>query len=174
MISKETRPSKVIMSTMNIQRTYAGRRQALSRKRPLSTDATDPNPPKRPRILTDTNRSLARPQEAKRNGKQKQQKLIQLHFCVDRPILRTCPSCSLSYTKGVPEDEALHSAHCVRVQKGMEWGREEEKEKFKACIEEVVTGAKLKSGLRGRIICFRADVSGRIGSKVSQLAWCLV
>lgn len=48
----------------------------------------------------------------------------------------------------------------------MEWGREEEKERGKAGVEEVESGVRLKDGRRGRIICFRADVGGRIGSKV--------
>jgi N-acetyltransferase len=47
----------------------------------------------------------------------------------------------------------------------MEWGREEEKEKIKAGVQEVATGVKLKDGRRGRIISFRADISGKIGSK---------
>lgn len=49
----------------------------------------------------------------------------------------------------------------------MEWGREEERESTKAGVTEAATGLKLKSGVRGRIISFRADVGGRIGSKVS-------
>jgi N-acetyltransferase len=90
----------------------------------------------------------------------------QLHFCIDQPIYRTCPLCALSYTKGAPDDESLHRAHCARVQKGMEWGREEEKEKIKAGVVEVASGVKLKDGRKGRIICFKADAGGKIGSKV--------
>ncbi|KAJ7470269.1 hypothetical protein FB451DRAFT_330802 [Mycena latifolia] len=93
----------------------------------------------------------------------------QLHFCIDQTILRTCPLCALSYTKGAPDDESLHKAHCARVQKGMEWGREEEKEKLKAGVEEVASGVKLKDGRRGRIISFKADAGGKIGSKLSTL-----
>jgi N-acetyltransferase len=48
----------------------------------------------------------------------------------------------------------------------MEWGREEEKEKVKAGVIEVQSGVRLKDGSRGRIICFKADVGGKIGSKV--------
>ena len=75
--------------------------------------------------------------------------------------------CDLSYTKGAPGDEKLHRAHCSRIQKGMEWGREEEKEKMKAGVQEVGSLVRLKNGIRGRIIFFQADVGGKIGSKVS-------
>lgn len=146
----------------SIQRTYAGRNNALPRKRPLPDDVAVSLPAKRPRVLGGTKRT-SKP----RLGENKKQNLIQLHFCTDRPILRTCPLCSLSYTKGAPDDEVLHTAHCARVQKGMEWGREEERECTKAGVKEVATGLKLKSGIRGRIISFRTDVGGRIGSKVS-------
>ena len=144
-----------------VQRTYAGRHHVLSRKRPLSDDDDVALPQKRTRPLSGAKRQ-AKP------GKDKQQTLVQLHFCTDRPILRTCPLCSLSYTKGAPDDEMLHTVHCASVQRGMEWGREEERECTKAGVLEIVTGVKLKDGSKGRIICFRADANGRIGSKVSS------
>ena len=97
----------------------------------------------------------------------KKKALTQLHFCIETSILRKCPLCDLSYTKGAPGDEELHRVHCSRVQKGMEWGKEEEKEKTKADVQEIVPVVKLKDGIRGRIISFRADVGGKIGSKVS-------
>ena len=96
----------------------------------------------------------------------KQQKLTQLHFALDVTVLRTCDKCDLSYTKGAPDDESLHRKHCARVQKGLEWGREEEREALKANVEELATGVKLKNGSRGRMICFRPDVGGKIGAKV--------
>ncbi|KAJ6606485.1 hypothetical protein DFH09DRAFT_9970 [Mycena vulgaris] len=102
-------------------------------------------------------------------AKPKAKTFTQLHFCIDQTILRTCPLCALSYTKGAPDDESLHRAHCARVQKGMEWGREEEKEKLKAGVVEVASGVKLKDGRKGRIICFKADAGGKIGSKLSVL-----
>ncbi|KAJ7197154.1 hypothetical protein GGX14DRAFT_668286, partial [Mycena pura] len=108
-------------------------------------------------------------QVAKPKQKPKAKALTQLHFCIDQTTLRTCPLCALSYTKGAPDDESLHRAHCARVQKGMEWGREEEKEALKAGVTEVVSDAKLKNGSKGRIICFRADAGGKIGSKLSTL-----
>jgi N-acetyltransferase len=100
------------------------------------------------------------------DGGKKPRTLTQLHFCIDQTILRTCSQCGLTYTKGAPDDDVLHRAHCARVQKGMEWGREEEKETLKYGVMEVHRGVKLKDGRKGRIICFRADVGGKIGSKV--------
>ncbi|KAF8654231.1 hypothetical protein AX16_003754 [Volvariella volvacea WC 439] len=99
----------------------------------------------------------------------KQKKLTQLHFCIDQTTLKTCPLCDLSYTKGAPDDEALHRSHCARVRRGMEWGREEEKETVKYNVREVATDVKLKNGQKGRIICFNADAGGKLGSKLSAL-----
>lgn len=84
--------------------------------------------------------------------------------------MRKCPLCDLSYIKGAEDDEALHKTHCARVQQGMEWGREEEKDGIRdgqSMILEVendikLTGAKEK----GRIICLPVDVNGKIGAKV--------
>ncbi|THV07928.1 hypothetical protein K435DRAFT_825241 [Dendrothele bispora CBS 962.96] len=100
---------------------------------------------------------------------QKQKTLTQLHFCIDKSIIKTCASCGLSYTKGAEEDEALHKKHCMRAQKGMEWGREEEKEGTKAGVKEVASGVKMKDGKKGRIICVNADMKGKIGSKLATL-----
>jgi N-acetyltransferase len=50
----------------------------------------------------------------------------------------------------------------------MEWGREEEREAEKAGVEEIQAAVKLKDGKKGRIIYFKANVGGRIGSKVSK------
>ena len=98
----------------------------------------------------------------------KQKQLTQLHFALDTTVLRTCAICSLTYTRAAPDDESLHRAHCARVQKGMEWGKEEEREakNGKVHVEEVSSDVRLSNGGKGRIICFRADVSGKIGSKV--------
>ncbi|XP_006458238.1 hypothetical protein AGABI2DRAFT_190585 [Agaricus bisporus var. bisporus H97] len=96
--------------------------------------------------------------------------LTQLHFSIDKSTLRTCPLCNLSYTKGAPEDESLHRTHCVRVQRGMEWGKEEERESSKVGVVEVASQVKIgKSGKRGRIISCPVDCSGKIGSKISAL-----
>ncbi|KAK2467020.1 hypothetical protein APHAL10511_001278 [Amanita phalloides] len=145
-----------------VQRTYG---RALSHKRPLLYDAPDASRPSKRSRAVSTAKRTAKPKDKNET----QRNLIQLHFCIDRPILRTCPLCSLSYTKGAPDDEMLHTAHCARVQKGMEWGREEEKECAKAGVVQVATGVKLKNGVKGRIVCFKTNVSGRIGSKVTTL-----
>lgn len=92
--------------------------------------------------------------------------LTQLHFALDSSVLRTCSHCGLSYTKGAPDDEALHRSHCGRVQRGMEWGKEEEREALKVSVDEVAASVKLRDGTKGRIICFPATVGGKIGTKV--------
>ncbi|KIP08168.1 hypothetical protein PHLGIDRAFT_104748 [Phlebiopsis gigantea 11061_1 CR5-6] len=101
----------------------------------------------------------------------KQKQLTQLHFALDTTVLRTCAVCSLTYTRAAPDDESLHRAHCARVQRGMEWGKEEEREakNGKVRIEEVRTDVKLPNGAKGRVVCFRADVGGKIGSKLTTL-----
>lgn len=50
----------------------------------------------------------------------------------------------------------------------MEWGKEEEREckSGKVNVEEVESDVRLKNGTKGRIICFRVDVGGKIGAKV--------
>lgn len=50
----------------------------------------------------------------------------------------------------------------------MEWGKEEEREakNGKVHIEDIQSDVKLSNGAKGRIICFRADAGGKIGSKV--------
>jgi N-acetyltransferase len=79
--------------------------------------------------------------------------------------------CDLSYNKGAEDDEALHKTHCARVQQGMEWGREEEKDGIRdgqSIILEVENDIKLTGAKdKGRIISFSAEVNGKIGAKVS-------
>jgi N-acetyltransferase len=48
----------------------------------------------------------------------------------------------------------------------MEWGKEEQKEFEKHNVAEIDSAIKLKSGAQGRIICFNANVGGKIGAKV--------
>lgn len=167
----------------SVKRTYGSRtsRPALPLSSPSSTLASSPTSVTKrkrpfaeqlsfsnlPKLSHPTKRQkLSDNAKPKQKEKEKQKTLTQLHFCIDQPVLRTCPLCDLSYTKGAPDDETLHRAHCARVQKGMEWGREEEKEKLKADVVEIATGVKLKDGRKGRIISFRADSGGKIGSKV--------
>ena len=70
------------------------------------------------------------------------------------------------------DHEGLHRAHCARVQKGMEWGKEEEREakNRKVVVEEVRGDIKLKNGGKGRIISFRADAGGKVGNKASNVS----
>ncbi|KAJ3762977.1 hypothetical protein EV360DRAFT_92097 [Lentinula raphanica] len=101
--------------------------------------------------------------------KLQQKNLKQLHFCIDQSIVRTCKVCKLTYTKGAEDDEALHRAHCARVQRGMEWGKEEEREKDSAGVREIPGRVKLKDGKKGRIVCVDATATGKIGTKLSAL-----
>ncbi|KIJ69588.1 hypothetical protein HYDPIDRAFT_172933 [Hydnomerulius pinastri MD-312] len=156
-----------------IKRTYSARSKAsLSSSSPsttpvkrksLDTDTENAPPPKK--RLASRLKSTGRPS----SGKSSQKTLRQLHFILDSSILKTCLLCGLSYTKGAPDDEALHRSHCGRVQRGMEWAREEERESLKAGVEEVAVGVKLKDGTNGRIISFAANVGGRIGTKLANL-----
>ncbi|KAI0724044.1 hypothetical protein C8T65DRAFT_628304 [Cerioporus squamosus] len=146
-----------------LKRTYSTRAatKPLLPSSPTS-ELTSPPPPTRKRPFTD------RPTE-QNTPTSKQPKLTQLHFSLDTPTLRTCPLCDLSYTRGAPDDEALHKAHCARVQRGLEWGKEEQREAVKAGIEELQSNVKLRNGARGRVICFRPDIGGKIGAKLAVL-----
>lgn len=163
------------MQTMNkVKRTYSSRSRLslpssspspsppLTMRRKRFGEGAENEPPTKKRITTKTSPSgrLAKP---------KQSVLRQLHFSIETSVLRTCTICGLSYTRGAPDDESLHRAHCLRVQRGMEWGREEEREAEKAGVEEIQSAVKLKNGKKGRIICFKANVGGRIGSKLAIL-----
>ncbi|KAJ7771687.1 hypothetical protein B0H16DRAFT_1660670 [Mycena metata] len=143
-------------------KTYSRTKRTLLSSLPSSPPSVLASP-------TPTPKAKAKKAAAKPPPKAKAKTFTQLHFCIDQTILRTCALCGLSYTKGAPDDEALHKAHCARVQKGMEWGREEEKEQLAAGVVEVASGVKLKDRKKGRIICFKADVGGKIGSKLSTL-----
>ncbi|KAF8962290.1 hypothetical protein BDZ97DRAFT_1825464, partial [Flammula alnicola] len=108
-------------------------------------------------------------------SKGKSKTLTQLHFNIDQSILRTCSLCDLSYTKGAPDDEALHRAHCTRVRQGMEWGREQEQDRMRGTenvVIEVKADIKLKANKKkGRIICFPADIESReriVGCVIAQ------
>ena len=52
----------------------------------------------------------------------------------------------------------------------MEWGKEEEKERVKVGVEDIARGVQLKDGSKGRIISFKANVGGRLRSKVNFLS----
>ncbi|KAF5391734.1 hypothetical protein D9757_001807 [Collybiopsis confluens] len=155
-----------------ITRTYASR---PARQEPRSLQASSPGPSTskrpfdafQPSLLAKPALGTKRARISKEKGKQKT--LKQLHFCIDQSVVKTCALCKLSYTKGAEDDEVLHRAHCARVQRGMEWGREEEREKDSAGSKEVLTSVPLKDGKKGRIICVDASVGGKIGSKLSAL-----
>ncbi|KAA1474900.1 hypothetical protein DENSPDRAFT_841568 [Dentipellis sp. KUC8613] len=139
-----------------------------SLKRPLKERLSFTNQPtKRPRLERSSDASSSK-QKPKHDAKPSQT-LTQLHFSIDTTVLRTCALCDLTYTKGAPDDENLHKSHCSRVQKGMEWGREEEKESVKMGVQEIASSVKLKNGKKGRIICVKATAGGRIGSKLAIL-----
>lgn len=129
-----------------------------TRKRPaLDLLNLSQHPPsKKQKLSKSTKKSTSKP-------------LVQLHFSIDASILKTCRICDLSYTKGAPDDESLHRTHCNRVQRGMEWGKEEQKEFDKHNVTEIESGIKLKNGTQGRIVSFNANVGGKIGAKVCPL-----
>ncbi|TFK44950.1 hypothetical protein BDQ12DRAFT_642011 [Crucibulum laeve] len=171
---------------MLVKRTYSAR-DRQNRPPPPSpssslTPVSTPSPQKRKRPLDENsslcNQTLPTLKRAKFHKtpcalssvkSTKQKTLTQLHFCIDQNIFRTCSLCNLSYTKGAPDDETLHRAHCARVQRGIEWGREEEREAAKANVVEIERGVKLKDRKEGRIICFPANTTGKIGAKISTL-----
>ena len=137
-------------------------------KRPLSDRLSLQNvqPAKRARPAQSSSKCSSRAPKANAS-RHNQKTFTQLHFSIDTSVLRTCPLCNLTFTKGAPDDENLHKAHCSRVQRGFEWGREEERESSKAGVQEVAHDVKLKNGKKGKIICFKADIGGKIGAKVS-------
>lgn len=137
-----------------------------SRKRPLA-ELFSSNIEQPPRKLAKLSHASIRSKGKKPEAKKA---MAQLHFCVDTSILRTCPLCDLSYTRGAPDDESLHKAHCARVQKGMEWGREEDKE-MGTTVQEIEGDVILANGEVGRIICLKAITSGKAGNKVRLYIW---
>ncbi|KAL4258478.1 N-acetyltransferase ECO1 [Pleurotus pulmonarius] len=142
------------------------------RKRPLTDQSSvvniaNPHPTKRLKLKGTASQSSRN--DLKNKTQNKQRTLTQLHFCIDTSVLKTCPTCDLSYTKGAPDDEALHRAHCARYQRGLEWGKEEEREATKAGVVTVEDGVRIKNGKRGRILHVRADAGGKIGSKLATL-----
>jgi N-acetyltransferase len=148
--------------------------QEHSRKRPLSERLAFhniPQPLKRARTTASRSTPISKHKpKPKHKYKSKEDRppkgLTQLHFTIDSSILRTCSLCDLTYTKGAPEDETLHTSHCARVQRGMQWRRDEERSSPEAQVSEIATGVKLKDGKSGRIISVNADAGGKIGSKV--------
>jgi len=165
--------------TTIIKRTYSARPKSIPSSSSLSankrkshddetdTENTPPVVKKKQRLSASIPKSkLPETAPTRMRRVQQQKALTQLHFILESSVLRTCAICGLSYTKGAPDDEALHRSHCGRVQRGMEWGKEEERESLRAGVTEVATNVRLKNGTCGRIICFPAKVGGKIRSKV--------
>ena len=135
-------------------------------KRSLSDALTFRPPAKKPRFSQPNVKSSTTP-SSKWKTNPKKQSLIQLHFSIDASVLRKCPICDLSYTKGAQDDEVLHKSHCARVQRGLEWTKDESKESAKQGVVEIESGIRLKDGSTGRILAVNANVTGKIGSKVT-------
>ncbi|KXN90549.1 N-acetyltransferase ECO1 [Leucoagaricus sp. SymC.cos] len=184
--------STATTGTMQVKRTYGSRQNsspALSlknttnsspiragQKRPLAEVFAPslyniPTPSKRTKHFPTPLKAVTKSKPKPKSSTKSKQKttLIQLHFATDQTTLRTCPLCDLSYTKGAPEDESLHRSHCARVQRGMEWGREEERESAKVGVIEITSQVKPSKGKRGRIISCPAECTGRIGNKITAL-----
>ena len=106
--------------------------------------------------------------EPAEEAKAKQKTLVQLHFCIDQSVIKKCSICGLRYTQGAKEDMALHRTHCNRVQKGLAWSKEEEKEGYGSTISEIDSRATLENKKIGRIVAFPCDVTGKLGSKVRR------
>lgn len=184
----QTMPTTTI-ATVKVKRTYGSRHNTntscissskepasnevqVGRKRPLSSSlySNIPTPIKRAKCSVKLNSK-----QTKLSTKQNQKKILtQLHFAIDRTILWTCPLCDLSYTKGAVEDEHLHRSHCARVQRGMEWGKEEERESVKVGVVEIAKQVQIAGGKCGRIISCPAECVGKIGSKVRNIGHILL
>jgi N-acetyltransferase len=136
--------------------------RAASTKRPLSDYDSALNSPPRKKISLSTITKALRPIKLSKKSIAAQATFTQLQLIPDKPLLRECKLCGLSYTRAAVEDERVHRQHCIRVRKGMEWGREEERALGPGQLTEVVKGVRLKDGKFGRIISLRADVTGKI------------
>ncbi|EJD53289.1 hypothetical protein AURDEDRAFT_81654 [Auricularia subglabra TFB-10046 SS5] len=96
--------------------------------------------------------------------------LTQMHLAFNNNPVKPCKTCGLTYTRGASEDEALHKTHCARVQRGLDWGRDEEKDVVRAGVQSIDAAAVLRSGLDGRIVACKADIAGgKVGAKVNIL-----
>ena len=135
------------------------------RKRPLLDAFVNYAPPSKKPTLSNPTKSLSKVTLKK---KKKAEALTQLHFITDEPTLRTCSLCDLSYTRGAPDDEALHKSHCARVQKGMEWGKEDERERAlgNGHVTLIAEDIKVSKGEYGRIIAVKPTTASKVGLKV--------
>ena len=161
-----------------VKRTYGARTNRTLSTYSGSSDTSPPTPePAKPLLSTKRKRPLLdlQPNVVPLAKKQqrlkllpKKEPLVQLHFITDSPIVRTCALCDLTYTRGAPDDEALHKAHCARVQRGFEWRKEDEGVKAKGGATEVQADVRLKSGETGRILCLSLSGTGKLRQKASS------
>ena len=138
------------------------------KKRPFSDllngNGETPVSYKKPRVTKPQNGK--KKQDTLKSGRTKP-KMTQLHLAIDKSAMRTCSLCDLSYIQGAPDDESLHRTHCIRVQRGVEWGTEEERELQRSDDGRVIEeNIQLRDGAIGSIICVRARIQGRLGCKV--------
>jgi len=163
---RRTRTMASVSSSPQVLLTPA---RASSKRKREEDDSENIHPTKRQNTTSKSQSTITSKNKQPPPSKKPQRKpLTQLHLAFSaQPALRSCNLCGLSYTHGTPEDESLHRSHCARVKKGMEWGLKEEKESGGVGVSVVRGDVKLKCGSYGRIISFRADASGRIGTKVS-------
>ena len=135
-------------------------------KRSLSDVLSSRPPAKKPRFTQPDAKKSKPSSVSSSKWKSKEKSLIQLHFSIDASVLRKCPICDFSYTKGAQDDEALHKSHCTRFQRGLEWTRDDIKESAKHGVVEIESGIRLRDGSLGRILAINTNVPGKIGSKV--------
>ena len=154
-------------------RTYGSNTAKYHRPTPeLSVPGSDPsqNPSKRKRSLFEPlSTNIARPSKraaTKNNVSSSKKGLTQLQFSLDTSLLRTCKICGLTYTKAAIDDEVLHKAHCNRVQKGLDWGKEEERDSVKMGVVEIEDDPRAVCKEKGRIISVPTSAGGKIGQKV--------
>ncbi|KIM32354.1 hypothetical protein M408DRAFT_326951 [Serendipita vermifera MAFF 305830] len=144
--------------------------RALKRPRDENQPADDESPaPKKQKTFKSSFKSTTKhPTETKIQTSKTP--LRQLTLAVSsKSSMVSCNQCSLSYTRGAPEDEALHRSHCSSVLKGSEWSREDERDALKANACTVSSQVELVSGQSGRIISIRASVGGRLGTKIETV-----
>ena len=138
--------------------------------RAKSTKENSGDAQRRAKFTPSTTKAKPKTKPLQRNT---QKTLTQLHFCIDKSTIRTCSLCDFTYTKGAPDDEAMHKAHCARVRQGMDWTAAEEKELARLLPTGTTTirsDIKLgKSKIRGRIIALPATTSGKPGKKLQTL-----
>ncbi|KZT53168.1 hypothetical protein CALCODRAFT_501377 [Calocera cornea HHB12733] len=123
--------------------------------------ASSTRPAKRPKL---------RPRSSATKDDLHEVPLVQMHLALSsKPIVRTCPTCNLSYTLGTPEDEGLHKRHHARVVAGIEWGKAEEASKGVEVVEEGVVVGKGKEKAKGRVLAFEGSCAGRLKAKLDTL-----